>query len=142
MSEDYPELARGANNYITIQRERDGIISIIQFDDVARILYEQGTRNNGEIEGFIGGGTNSASALKLALEVFECRIVFFTDGTALIPIAELQRLQTMKTQIDVVGYGDVDEQVLGKLVTGGGQLSIRRTIHEISDVFCAIAASD
>jgi hypothetical protein len=149
MDDDYPQLAKGANDYINIQRERSGLISIVQFDHVARILYEKGTRNIGEREGFTDGGTNFTVALQVALEVvgrnpsgYECRILFFTDGGASIPTAELQTLQNRGIRMDAVGYGGADEAVLKQLVTCGGQVTIGRTMNDVQDVFRAIAAAD
>jgi hypothetical protein len=149
MSSDYPALARGANDYINIQRERQGVISIVQFDDEAKILYERGVRNIGEREGFTDGGTDFSVALQVALQVvgrnpaqYECRILFFTDGGADIPTAELQRLRAAGIRMDAVGYGGADEGVLRQLVTCGGQVTIGRTITDVQDVFRAIAATD
>jgi predicted metal-dependent peptidase len=148
MSDDYPQLAKGANDYITIQRGRGGIISIVQFDKTARILYERNTRNIGEKEGFTNGGTDFTTALQLALQVvgrnpsgYECRILFFTDGQAGIPTTELQTLRTKGIRMDVVGYGSVNESVLNQLVTGG-EVTIGRTINDVQNVFRAIAAAD
>jgi hypothetical protein len=147
MESDYPKLARGANDYINIQRDRGGLISIVQFDGSARILYERETRNIGEREGFTNGGTNFTAALQVALEVvgrnpsgYECRILFFTDGGAGIPTAESRTLRNQRIRMDVVGYGSVDSDVLNQLVTGGGQVTIGKTIEEVQEAFRILAS--
>jgi uncharacterized protein YegL len=149
LSRDYPKLVSGANDYINIQRGRSGLISIVQFDHKARILYERGTRNIGSTEGFTDGGTNFTAALQVALQVvgrnpsgYECRILFFTDGDGSVPTAELQTLRRKGIRMDVVGYGSVNSNVLNQLVTGGGQVTIGRTINDVQNVFRAIAAAD
>jgi hypothetical protein len=147
MDRDYAQLAKGANDYINIQRGWGGLIPIVQFDDSARILYERGTRNIGAREGFTDGGTDFSAALKVALQVigrnpsgYECRILFFTDGGASIPTTELQTLRSQGIRMDVVGYGGGSEKVLKQLVTCGGQVTIGRTINDVQDVFRATAA--
>jgi hypothetical protein len=153
MNADYAGLAQGANDYIKIQREREGLISIIQFDGVATILYERKTREIGEREGFRNGiNTDFANPLIAARELvtrsqgeipqYESRIVFFTDGLASIPTAELAALDRVNVRMDVVGCGSMDRSALSKLVIGGGQLSIRKTIEDVQEVFRAIAAAD
>jgi hypothetical protein len=149
MSGHYPTLAQAANDYIDIQRGRGGLISIVQFDDYSRILYERGTRNIGSTEGYTGGGTNFVAALQVVIPLvsrtpagYECRIVFFTDGGASIPHAELQQLRSLGIRMDVAGFGDVDRSVLQQLVTCGGQVTIGSTMNDIITAFRAIAAAD
>jgi Mg-chelatase subunit ChlD len=149
MTKDYPTLAQAANDYITIQRQRNGLISIVQFNDNARILYEQMNRCITAQEGFTGGGTNFSQPLQKALELanrnpsgYECRIVFFTDGQASIPSVELQSLQKAQIRMDVVGCGSVRQDILTTMVTCGGQVSIGATINEVGEVFRQIAATD
>jgi hypothetical protein len=146
MEKDYPQLARAANDYIKIQRELGGVISIVQFDGSARILYEQGNRNIGEKEGFTNGGTNFSAALQVALQVvgrnppkYECRILFFTDGEAGVPTAELQTIRSKGIRMDVIGYRSGKDGVLKQLVTGGGQLTIGRTMEEVQIAFGEMA---
>jgi hypothetical protein len=171
MDQVHAQLAQGANDYISLQRKRNGLISIVQFDHGARILYEQGTRDIGWNEGFTGGGTNFTAPLQLALQIlarnpagYECRLLFFTDGLAAIPTTELQILRTYGIRMDVVGYGSVessglyggrrrsrrsqpayqsiDQTVLGQLATCGGRVTIGGTMDDVQAIFRAIAAAD
>jgi hypothetical protein len=149
MYRDYVQLAAAANHYIDIQRGRDGLISIVQHDHRATILYERGTRNIGEKEGFTGGGNDFRAALQVALEVvgrnpseYECRILFFTDGGDRIPTAELQTLRDLKIRMDVVGNASADKKALYQLVTCGGQVTIGSTMDDVENAFRVSAAAD
>jgi hypothetical protein len=149
-TQDYPTLARAANDYITIQRQGNGLLSIAQFSDTARILYEQPeNRMITAQEGFTGGNIDFSAPLQMGLQVanrnpsgYECRIVFFTDGQANIPSLELQILQKAKIRMDVVGCGSVQQDILNQMVTCGGQVSIGATIREVREIFRQIAATD
>jgi hypothetical protein len=149
MSSAYSQLAAAANDYINIQRGLGGLISIIQHDHNARILYEQQTRNIGGNEGFTMGGNDFGRALEVALQVvgrnragFECRILFFTDGGCAIPTAQLQKLKQAGIRMDVVGFGCVNRDVLNQLVTCGGQVTIGSTMEDVQEIFRHIAAGE
>jgi uncharacterized protein with von Willebrand factor type A (vWA) domain len=96
------------------------------------------------------GGTNFTAALQVALQViartnlpgYECRILFFTDGGASIPTAELQWLRSANIRLDAVGFGSADQNVLNQLVTCGGQVTIGRTMTDVQNTFAALAATD
>jgi hypothetical protein len=144
----YRQLARGANDYINIQWERSGAISIVQFESSATIVYEQSTANISEAE-CSGGRTNFTAALQVALQIvsrnpsdYECRILFFTDGNADAPTAQLQRIVNMNIRMDIVGYGSMSQEVLNQLVSCGGTVTNSRTIDEVQEAFCAIAATE
>jgi hypothetical protein len=146
----YPQLARGANEYINIQKGRGGVITVIQFDDRASIVMTAGTNTISETD-CSSGGTNFTAALQCALQIidgkvgsagYEYRILFFTDGQASIPTAELQRLKSANIRLDAVGFGSADQSVLSQLVTCGGQVIIGRTMAEVQTIFRITAAAD
>jgi uncharacterized protein with von Willebrand factor type A (vWA) domain len=150
MSGAYEQLAKGANDYIDLQRARNGLISIVAFGTGATVLYERETRNNGPREGYNNGGTDFVAALKLALQIVgrnpaghECRILFFTDGCPnSMPDAELQTIRRQKIRMDVIGYGNINQANLNQLATCGGQVTIGHTMNEVQEAFRAIAAAD
>jgi hypothetical protein len=116
MSGHFTELARGANNNINIQRERRGILSIIQFSHYATIIYERNKFNIDETDRS-SGGPDFASPLRVALEFIkrnppedEPRILCFTDGQAGIPTQELSEIRPLAVRMDVIGYGCVNQK--------------------------------
>jgi Mg-chelatase subunit ChlD len=149
MCDSYAQLAQAANAYIDIQEDRKGLISIVPFSNTASILYERGTKRITNTEGYTGGGTNFAAALQKALEIvgrndarYECRIVFFTDGEATVPTAELKLLTGKGIRMDVVGCGtEARQATLQQLVTCGGHL-YQGKIEEVEKIFEIIAATE
>jgi hypothetical protein len=150
----YTELVSAANDYIKIQREFGGVISVVLFDEGAKILFEQNTEEipESEIHSVERGGTNFAPALQLALQVvgrnspeYECRILFFTDGEAGHPSSEIATLQSKSVRIDVVGLGSLSQSesnLLESLVTCGGTVTIGAAMNDVGEAFRAIAAAD
>jgi Mg-chelatase subunit ChlD len=149
MRGSYSQLASAANGYINIQKGRGGVITVIQFESSASVVMERGTSNISESD-CASGGTNFTAALQCALQVigrtnlpgYECRILFFTDGGASIPTAELQRLRSANIRLDAIGFGSANQNTLSQLVTCGGQVTIGRTMTDIQSTFAAIAAAD
>jgi hypothetical protein len=148
MSGHFAQLARGANDYINVQRNRGGILSIIQFNGNASTIYEQNTANISETD-YASRGTNFAPPLRIALQfinrnppLYECRILFFTDGQAGIPNQELAQIRRLGVRMDVIGYGSVQGNILNQLVTCGGQVTMYRTMDDVQAGFRAIAATD
>jgi MoxR-like ATPase len=148
MGGHFSQLARAVNDYIRVQRDRGGIFSIIKFNDYATIVYEQGTATISE-EDCSRGGTDFGVPLRVAIELirqnpclYECRILFFTDGCAGIPTEELSKIRTLGVRMDAIGYGSVNESILQQLVTCGGQVSLYRTMDDVQKGFRAIAAMD
>jgi hypothetical protein len=149
MTQDYPQLVQGVNDYIDIQRDRHGLISIVQFSTYAAVLYQLQTRHINSREGFVGDSTDFGAALRAAIPLlsltpphYESRIVFFTDGQCTVPSAELRQLNSRQIRMDVVGYGSVDRAILEQLRLNGGLLSIGRTIDDVSGALRNIAATD
>jgi hypothetical protein len=120
---------------------RGGLIFVVavlvQFNDIATLLYKRDTRSIGERAGVTGVGTEFGPLLTVAIDhvnrsrrdlpQYEPRILFFTDGGADISSSQLGQLEVMSVRMDVVGYGSVSQQTLDQLATGGGQLTISCT---------------
>jgi hypothetical protein len=149
MSNDYAGLIIAANAYIDIQVKAGGLISVVWFGSDAGIVYEQGTRSLNPKEGYKGGGTNFCAAFQTAFPIiernppgYECRIVFFTDGKPeSFPTNEIASVQSSGIRLDPVGFGKVNRDVLNKMVSGGGTVSIGHTMQEVRQAFIRIAAS-
>jgi uncharacterized protein with von Willebrand factor type A (vWA) domain len=148
MRGSYPQLAKDANDSIRIQAARDGIMSVIQFESSANIIYQGGTSTISESD-CSRGGTDFSVALRCALAAisrspsgYECRIVFFTDGGMSIPTSEFAELRARNVRLDAIGYGDVDQAVLPQLPTCGEQVTTVATMDQVGDVFRVIAAAN
>jgi hypothetical protein len=147
----YKDLASAANGYIIIQKGLGGVISVVLFDDGAKILFEQSTNDipESEIHSVKSGGTQFEPALQMALQVvnrnrpqYECRILFFTDGGASHPSSEIAAIQSKRVRMDVVGLGSISRSMLDRLVTCGGTVTIGAAMNDMGGTFCAIAAVD
>jgi Mg-chelatase subunit ChlD len=146
----FPTIACGANDYIRIQSGRGGIITVVLFDSNAQIVYEAGTQAISEAD-CSSGGTNFVAALQCALQVigrseqnrhgYECRIVFFTDGMASMPTAELQTLRSKKIRMDVIGTRGASDSTLRQLTTCGGEVTNAATVAAAAEQMRVIAAS-
>ncbi|KAA6391978.1 MAG: putative NEK protein kinase, partial [Streblomastix strix] len=130
MSGYYSQLMNAANQYIDIQTKSGGLISVFTHSHEVKTIYEQGNRKLGAKEGFESGTNNFKLALQRALEIarknppqYECRVLFFTDGVCNCSYcscrsgnekncfkSEADQLDAMGIQIDVVGFGRIDEE--------------------------------
>jgi hypothetical protein len=146
MEKHFASLVVVVNEYITTQREHGGLISVIQFDHEAHLIYEQGVDTITSQP--TNGNTEFGPPLRLAIDIakrsplnYESRILFFTDGASETPISEIQKLKALGIRMDAIGFGNAVNERLSNLVICGGQMSIGRTMEDVHVAFRRIAAT-
>ncbi|KAA6366588.1 MAG: hypothetical protein EZS28_037886 [Streblomastix strix] len=85
---------------------------------------------------------------------YECRVLFFTDGFCDCSYCsgksgnekncfklEADQLDAMGVQIDVIGFGGIDESILNLIKRGKGKVTVGKTMEEVVEQFKVIAAT-
>ncbi|KAA6394916.1 MAG: putative regulator of nonsense transcripts 1 [Streblomastix strix] len=145
----YQQLIFAVNKFIDIQRQQDGIISVITYSDQAQIIYEYDNRNLQPMEGYHGRQlTNFSIPLQAAIQLAnrnnpldcECNLIFFTSQDCCICfVNEINKLNSLNIWIDAIGFQNADQTTLEILVRGGGHQSMAQTMEEVYNIFVQLA---
>jgi hypothetical protein len=151
MSESYDELTFAANEYIRIQTQDQGLISVVCFGSRATVLYTLGTRYLEPREGFTKRNTNFVAALDAAIPLlqetppgYKSRIVFFTDGNPVpnvFPTRQIEQIRSMNIRLDPIGYGRANVDVMNQLACCGGDVTMGKNMNDVIEAFRRKAAT-